>query len=213
MLRVLDDLTGSCMHATDGAMGPVLNFLFDDHSWHIRYLVVEAGSWLSRHSVVIAVTAAERPDWEKKMIHVNLSREQVRHSPDVDSTRPVARQQEMAMRQFYGWPVSLGGNTLEGGFPWLATGREFPADANADPHLRSARDLTGYEVRDPAGPIGRLENFIIDQDSWHIGYLDVRTGDWLHYRSLLLSTQWVESISWARHQVHMKHAGRNPRGD
>lgn len=48
--------------------------------------------------------------------------------------------------------------------------------------------------------------FIVDEASWHIGYLDVKTGDWLHSRSMMVLTDWVTSVSWADHRVNLDHA-------
>ena len=62
-----------------------------------------------------------------------------------------------------------------------------------DSHLRSAWDLAGYEVWATDGEIGRVEGFIMDDASWHLGYLDVKAGDWLHSRSVLVPTRWVDS--------------------
>ena len=105
MLHDLDTLTGSSVIATDGEMGSIRNFLFDDQSWTIRYLVVDVGSWLTRRAVVLAITAVEQPDWVKKTFHVHLTKEQVRNSPDVDTEKPVSRQQEIAMQEYFGWPI------------------------------------------------------------------------------------------------------------
>jgi hypothetical protein len=60
-----------------------------------------------------------------------------------------------------------------------------------------------YEVWDDDGVIGHLENFIVDEASWHIGYLDVKTGDWLHSRSMLVPTRWVISVSWPDHRLNL----------
>ena len=82
----------------------------------------------------------------------------------------------------------------------------YPVHTKEDPHLRSTEDVTGYEVWAKDGEIGRLENFIVDEASWHIGYLDVKTGDWLHSRSMMVPTDWVTSVSWADHRVNLDHA-------
>jgi uncharacterized protein YrrD len=62
MLHDLNTLTGFSVIATDGEMGSIRNFLFDDQSRTIRYLVVDVGSWLTRRAVVLAITAVEQPD-------------------------------------------------------------------------------------------------------------------------------------------------------
>jgi len=66
MFRSLGDLTGASLIATDGEIGRICNFLFDDHSWQIRYSVVDVGQWLTRREVVISVSAIDQPDWKTR---------------------------------------------------------------------------------------------------------------------------------------------------
>jgi uncharacterized protein YrrD len=207
MLRSLEDLTGASVIATEGEIGKVCNILFDDQSWVIRYLVVDVGSWLARRDVVISVSAIGEPDWKSKTLGARLTKEQVRNCPDVDSKKPVSRQQEIAMREYFGWPAYWDAPVSSELPPVsLPAGRKFPVHTQEDPHLRSREDVIGYEVWANDGAIGRLENFIVDESSWHIGYLDVKTGDWLHRRSMLVPTRWVMSVSWADHRVNLNHA-------
>ena len=201
MFHDLQSLTGSSVIAADGEMGSVRNFLFDDQSWTIRYLVVDVGSWLTQRAVVLAITAVEQPDWAKKTLHVNLTKEQVRNGPDVDTEKPVSRQQEIAMREYFGWPVDWLDGEL--GPPGPAF-RTYAVQSKGDSHLRSVWHLTGYEVWAPEIEIGRLEGFVMDDASWHLSYLDVKAGDWLHSRSVLVPTRWVKYISWAEHRVHLE---------
>jgi len=204
MLRTLDDLLDAAVIAKDGEIGKVRNFLFDDRTWIIRYLVVEIGNWLDRKEVVISMNAIDPPDWERKTLRTALTREQVRHSPDVDSQKPVSRQQEIAMGKYFGWPPywkSTANPDFRTGS--LPAGREYPVDPDQDPHLRSAESVRGYEIWADKTRIGRLEYFIVDEASWHIGYLDTKAGDWLHNRSMLVPTRSVESISWGEHRVKM----------
>jgi uncharacterized protein YrrD len=205
MFHDLYTLTGSSVIATDGEMGSIRNFLFDDQSWTIRYLVVDVGGWLTRRAVVVAIAAVEQPDWEKKTFHVHLTKEQVRHSPDVDTEKPVSRQQEIAMQEYFGWPMYWAESEL-GPASSLPTGRKYPLHTKEDSHLRSAGNLEGYEVWATDGEVGRVEGFIMDDASWHLGYLDVKAGDWLHNRSVLVPTRWVNSVSWANHRVNLHHA-------
>lgn len=152
---------------------------------------------------VLTAAALDQPDWTKRTFQVRLTKEQVRHSPDVDSKKPVSRQQEIAMKEYHGWPRLLDGQQC--GVPFNSTSRG-RTRTKEDPHLRSVEDLMGYEVWAEDGEIGRLENFIVDENSWHIGYLDVKAGDWLHSRSVLIPTRWVKAISWADHRVNLHHS-------
>jgi hypothetical protein len=121
----------------------------------------------------------------------------------------VSRQREIAMHEYFGWTAYWEEmeEILNAQFPLpsLPAGREFPVHAKEEPHLRSAEDVAGYKVWAVDGEIGRLENFIVDEASWHIGYLDVKMGDWPHSRSMLVPTRWVMSVSWADHRVNLNH--------
>ena len=207
MLHSLEDIAGVRVLATDGEIGKVSNCLFDDETWKLRYFVVDVGTWLRRTAVLISVRAVDRPDWEGKTFHAHLTKEQVRHSPDVDSTKPVSRQEEIAMNKYFGWPAYWGGGAY-GELPALGVppGRNYLTHARENPHLRSADQVAGYTVWDDDGELGRLEHFIVDEASWHIGYLDVKTGDWLHSRSMLLPTSSVRSVSWADRRVDLHHS-------
>jgi uncharacterized protein YrrD len=205
MLHDLKTLTGSSVIASDGEIGTVRNFLFDGLSWTIRYLVVDVGTWFKRRDVVLAISVVEQPDREKRTINVRLMREQVRDSPDVDTEKPVSRQQAIAMEEYWGKMAYWVSTHLEGG-ALIPTGRKYPVHTIEDPHLRSAWDLLDYEVCATDGEIGRLEGIIMDEVSWHIGYLDVKAGDWLHGRSLLIPTRWVKSVSWADCRINLHHS-------
>ena len=204
MLHNLKELMGSSVIAADGEMGRVRNFQFDDISWTIRYLVVDVGTWFKRRDVVLAISAVEQPDREKRTINVRLTREQVRDSPDVDTEKPVSRQQEIALEEYWGKMTYWVSTHFEGG-ALIPTGRKYPVHTIEDPHLRSAWDLVDYKVWASDGEVGRLEGLIMDEASWHLGYLDVKAGDWLHGRSVLIPTRWVKSISWADLRINLHH--------
>ena len=101
MLRQSKDLQDLAVVATDGAIGDVKDFFFDDEAWAIRYLVIDAGSWISSRKVLISPIAAGKPDWASKVLPVSLTREQVKNSPDIDTEMPVTRQHETDYLDYY----------------------------------------------------------------------------------------------------------------
>ena len=203
MLYELKALIGSPIAATDGEIGSVCTFLFDDQSWKVRYLVVDVGNWLKRRDVVLPITTLEKPDWTNKTCRAHLTKDQVRNSPDVDTEKPVSRQQEIAMHDYFG-PLASWVDS-EFGMPAMATGMEYPVQTAEVLHLRSTSNMLGYQVWATDGEFGALEGFVMDEASWHLGYLDVRGGDWLHSRSVLIPTRWVESVSWAEFRIQLHH--------
>jgi len=211
MFHTLHELIDARVVATDGKIGKVCNVFFDDQSWKVRYFVVDLRGWRAHRYVVLSVSQVEPPDWGKKILRARASKEQVRHSPNLDSVRPVARQQEIALRKYYAWPRQWEQVVGEFSIPYSPTGRDFPVYTKEDPHLRSANDMAGYELWNKKYMIGRLENFIVDDRSWVIRYLQAKTSDWLYRRSFLVSTGSVESFSWAKHRVNLSRVSDSNR--
>ena len=205
MLHDLHDLLGSRVDASDGEMGNIRNFLFDDRSWRIRYLVVDVGRLLNRQEVVLAVSFFEKPNWANQSCQVRYTKKQVSNSPDVDSQMPVSRQQEIAMRDYFAGEQFWIDAGLGAGPPILP-GADLPVNSEEeDPHLRSVVDLSSYEVWASDGEIGHLHGFVMDEVTWHLGYLDVRAGRWLCHRSVLIPTRLVESISYTGRRIRLQH--------
>jgi len=105
MLRRAHSLLGLRIHAQDGDLGRVDDFYFDDREWKIRYMIVRTGSWFSEKRVMLSPSAITQVVWEEPSLFVNLTKEQIRESPDLDLQKPVTREQEMELARHYRWPT------------------------------------------------------------------------------------------------------------
>src|SRR5438067_282294 len=106
MLRNIKELFGYSIHAKDGDIGHVEDFYLDDDNWTVRYAVVNCGGWLSGRRVLISPEAFKgTPDGISRVFSVNLTKNQVKKSPDIDMHKPVSRQQEMQIFTYYNWPT------------------------------------------------------------------------------------------------------------
>ena len=114
MLRNVKDLRGYAIRATDGVIGHVDDFYFDDEGWAIRYLVVDTGRWLPDRQVLISPVLIGHPDWSARLLPVFLTKAQLKSSPDIDTKRPVSRQHEAAYHGYFGYPYYWGGAGLWG---------------------------------------------------------------------------------------------------
>ncbi len=97
-------IAGFRVHAEDGEIGPVEMVLADDRTWSVRYLVVATHAWLPGKQVQLACFAVKAIDWNARLVHVNVSREQVRSAPAWD---PVAMEDEIRLEQLhrhFRWP-------------------------------------------------------------------------------------------------------------
>jgi hypothetical protein len=63
MLRSLNELGEYRVAATDGDVGKVVNFLFDDQRWAIRHLVVATGGFFNERKVLISPISFREVDW------------------------------------------------------------------------------------------------------------------------------------------------------
>jgi hypothetical protein len=84
-------LKGFTIRATDGELGTVDQFYFDDETWAIRYLTVETGGWLGGRRVLISPISVVHADWQAKRLDVALTKKQVENSPNIDTHQPVSR--------------------------------------------------------------------------------------------------------------------------
>ena len=103
-LRSIKAVTGYHIQATDGEIGHVENMLLDDHTWAIRYLVVDTSNWWGGHHVLVAPQWIQRVSWAEATVSVDVTRQAVKDAPPYDSAAQLDRQQEMGIYEHYGRP-------------------------------------------------------------------------------------------------------------
>lgn len=171
MLCHTNELLGLQLKTAEDTFGKVKDFYIDDAAWTVRYLVADTGDWLPGRRVLIAPAAVKTVDFMDDRVVVDMTRSALEASPSVDEHKPVSRQSEEALSDYFGWPRY-----------WESL-RRSPAeiaDRQAeDPHLRSVVELTGYGIQATDGAIGDVEGFAIDLDDWTIESILVEARNWL----------------------------------
>lgn len=217
MKRNIKSLLGFTLSATDGEIGKVKDFYFDDKTWTIRYLIVETGSWLHGRKVLISPEALFATDWVGETFPVNLTKEQIRNSPDIDTEKPVSRQQEMKLYEYYPWTGYWSGSLWGGGFGTIGMVTPTPVSAqqaayetepdlaenesSGDQHLRSTDTVKGYSIKAIDGEIGDVEDFIVDDNTWKIDFIIADTGNWFPGKKVLISPNWIKEVKWETSSV------------
>jgi hypothetical protein len=204
----LNEMRRYGLYATDGLVGSVKEFYFDDDGWVVRYLVADTGNWLAGRLVLIAPHAVGHADWEEASLEVDLSRQQVEDSPPISADRPVSRRLEEQLIRHYGWPKYWTDKLVGTGVPPLADlpeGEDEPEPPTGvgDPHLRSSREVTGYGIEAADGDIGHVHDFVVDIDSWRIVSLVVDTRNWLPGRKVLIAPGLIHRIRWSDKRVRI----------
>ena len=219
MLYSAKEMEGYTLGASDGDIGGIESFYFDDQQWTVRYVVADTGSWLSGRSVLIPPIAFGLLDRASKRIEVNLTREQIEKSPDADTKKPISRQYEAGYFNYYGWPYYWQGPGLWGyaGLPKAVTspqrapGSEQEAAVqtlhregeNGDPHLRSTQEVKTYAIHASNGELGHAEDFLIEEETWTIRYLVVDTTSWWPSGRVVISPRWVKDIRMRENAVEV----------
>jgi len=212
MLHRVDELLGFTIHATDGDIGRVRDLYFDDHHWTVRYLVVDTGHWLPGRRVLLSPASIRKADWARGELVVGQSREQIRESPSVESHQPIGQRWIALSRECYTLPYywALGG-FLWGPGMWTrdASGRppgrprrDAPGLAR-DPYLRSARLIRDYQVKAIDGDAGHVEGFLVDDRSWVLRCVVVRTRHWRPDKRVLIPSEWIAWASWIELTMHV----------
>ena len=211
MLLNLKNLCGHKLSATDGDIGHVKDFYFDDNTWAVRYLVVDTGTWLPGRQVLLSPYAFGRLEIEAKILPVCLTKQQIENSPSIDTHRPVSRQYEENYFRYYGWPTYW-----EGGRVWGAS--DYPGMMPASPpesmgiyeydqwddtHLRSTKAVHGYAIEASDGAIGTVSGLIVDDKSWTIRDLVVETGHWYAGKEVLIPSGKIKRVSYAESKVYV----------
>lgn len=205
------DLTSMDIQANDGEFGDIHDLLFDDRDWTLRYIVADTGGWLPGRKVLIGPGAIRSIDAKNEQLAVDLTRVQVKESPGIDMDPPVSRQKEEELRAHRSWspywdmhPVGFGVGPLIYPVPDAGNDDEVAAkNANADPCLRSAREVKGYRIGASDGEIGQVHDLLFDVESWMLRYVVVDTRVWLPGRKVLLSTSWVEAVDWTQRELQV----------
>lgn len=211
MLQKMSEILGIDIVARDEEIGHVDDLYFDDHKWGVRYLVAVTGNWLSSRKVLISLESVETPDWPKKQLPVNLSKKQIEESPPVDWAKPVSRNYEIELNNFFSWtpywlpetPYIAGLPESKQGIPGESAPENKENQANA-PQLRSGREVIGYYIHAQNGDIGHVEDFIVNDENWRIRYLVVDTRNWLPGgKKVLVAANWIQEVIWAESKVHV----------
>lgn len=104
-LRSTREVQGYRIRTKDDGIGHVEDFIVDQNSWIIRYLVLDTSNWLPGSKRVLITPAwVEYVQWKEGKVQVNLSSEQIRNSPPFDPMLPVSRRYETALFDFFGKP-------------------------------------------------------------------------------------------------------------
>lgn len=207
MLNSVKGLESCTVQAKDGSLGHVHDIFFDERDWTVRYVVVDTRRWLPGRHVLVPREKVGTPDWSHTTLEIDLTKEEVREQPGVESHPPLALD---ARLQFYGSYVWT--SHPWGGYVGMVskqappiTGPETAEGGTAQPvSLRSCREIEGYRIEASDGRIGEVEDFVLQDKGWRIVYVVIDTRRWLPGKKVVVPPTEIDAIDWRDELVRVR---------
>lgn len=222
MINSVNGLIGYRVVGRDGEVGVVRDVYFDDERWAIRYAVVHTGNWFFARQILISPVLVSELRGRDAALHIDLTRVQIKSSPDIDTRKPVSRQMEVSYGAYYNYPpywVYGYSGPLWGWGPLPSSRvehsvwedmvaremheRQQRLEGGSDEHLRSANEVIGYSIEATNGSIGHIADLLFDEDSWAVSHIVVDTRNWWPGKHVVISPKRFKTVSWADRMVHV----------
>jgi hypothetical protein len=100
-LRSAHEVGGYHIHASDGDIGHVADFLIEDGDWSVHYLVVDTGDWWPGKSVLVSPRSVLKTNWRNRTVDLDVTRQQIKDSPAYDGSTEVDRAYEYKFHGYY----------------------------------------------------------------------------------------------------------------
>ena len=192
MLFLAKQMQGALVEASDGKLGKLVDFLFDDRDWSIKNLVLDAGTWLNSRRVTLPPDLIRHKDWsDHRLMITGLTREQVVKSPNVETHVAVGDQMNFEQATIIDW-----------GLYWIQI-IDHPWQVADDPHIRNTEEMVRYHLQETDGQVGHIADFLIDDEAWKIRFLEADTRNWWPGKRVLVAPERVESIDGANRIVQI----------
>lgn len=100
-LRSAKEVIGYTIMGTDDSIGNVRDFIVSDHSWEIQWIVVDTSPWWFGGNVLIHPGSIREVSWENKSVYVNLTRAQIKNSPEWNRNKPISQEYNARLLAYY----------------------------------------------------------------------------------------------------------------
>ena len=101
-LRSAAAVTSYHIHATDGEIGHVADFLVNDPGWTIRYIKVDTSNWWIGEKILLSPRSISKIIWSERMIDLNVDRQKVKAAPRYNPAMTVDTAYDEKFLTYYG---------------------------------------------------------------------------------------------------------------
>ena len=201
MLLSARELTGYTVLARDGRLGTIEDFHFNSRDWVIQYVIVNSLDWPIGRWLLMPPSAVERTDLEASVLLVKVTKGDIKKSSRVDTNDPVSRQQEIGSahchKRFTYWDRITGSEGPDSTPVGVQAGKTSESDevSSAKPKPQSAEEILGFRILARDGEVGRLEDLIVESETWAVNYLLVTTRNSPPGGRALLAPCWITCVA------------------
>jgi len=205
MLRSINKIIGYTIQATDGELGIVEDFLFDDGLWIIRHLVIKQEERHGARHVLICPDRLKEPVWGSRLAPVSISKKEALSLPEITADLPLSSRKLLEQTELLSWSAYWAKQEQQK----LEECRHAEDGENGDwkqgdgHHLRSCRHLSGYDVRSKQSLLGPIEEFIADTENWGISGIVIRRRKRDDGERFLVPPLWVSLIDWKEKMLRL----------
>lgn len=100
-LRSMAEVRGYHVHAVDGDIGHIEDFLIDQDDWSIRYLAIDTRNWLPGRHVAVPADWARDIRWSERRVTFARSREEIRNAPEYSGIGYVTPEYSRNLDDYY----------------------------------------------------------------------------------------------------------------
>jgi sporulation protein YlmC with PRC-barrel domain len=176
-LREASSLINFSLYSQDGEeVGQVLDVLFDDKEWVVRYIEVDLTPLGLEKKVLIPPDSIEIPDWEVERVLVPMKGEELRSLPSLPLDEPVSRPYLIELYEKSGWIpywVESKFHDERPGPKKLKAQLGDEEQRGQDPHLFNLGEMSEYRVEATDGDVGYVDELILDEEEFVVYYLVV----------------------------------------
>lgn len=193
MNRNLSNLAGFNIVTEGGIKAKIKDFLFDENSWTIRYVEVDFGNIFTGKRVLIPNALFKKSQLVDKEFYLNITNNELENCPKPDENLPISQKYEEELFKYYQLDYYW---TFSGAIPRNVPEPEID-EYSLGTTLRSYNEVKGYSIHTLDGSFGKLDDLIVDDNSWEITYVIIDTSKWLPLsKKVALDIIYIQSISY-----------------
>jgi hypothetical protein len=208
MKRSLKNILNYKIKTEDGKKARIVDFLFDEEKWLVRYMKVDFGNAFVEEPVIIPRVFLTKPLWDENLFLVKMDMKEIEKFPKTEERLPVSRAYEQKVHDFFGLtPYWLNAYTvpLAGAF-YPARPVHVPESLEKsdddEPVLRSFTEVENYQIEAEGGTFGHIEDLVVDDLNWQIEFAVVDTKNWMPWsKKVLVPIEMMDKINFAKRKV------------